>query len=489
MRTHTRVPNWKVTIRRPDYSRRTLSFITVPDWTSKGLGVDNVNFVSDPGLENGVNNYTDLKAYEYNNSLGSPSGEFSLEFTARMDRRDRNWKDKIHKRDLIYIYEFGKLEYIGIVKNTSYSSSMNGAKTVRTIDVTGNSIGGMLETFDLPMNLYLWYDKGVDATTVNQKFLNALNANLEEGKQIGNLLQLIQDNFFEVNFGSGLGSSGFSSIINTYYELEADSLASNYPLNLQPFQTDSNTLWTLFRQILPLPVYEIFGRYEKNKYKLICREAPFDLTNWNNLKATVIDPLSLVSQKLSDTDEEVYTHYYSQMPQSGYTEQETYANQSLSEVSVFDTEKFPIYGYKQLQSSFPFFDIETGKDFDAKEYLKKNSQRMYAWYKNNLDFQSGQITVMTSQDKDKNQPKVGEKLRYLRGDSNKIEFYIEGITRTMRYPEAMQSVYSVTRGYEYSSNGDTITIDGNSIRTPQVGKIRKLGLKLKKAEEGDILND
>jgi len=100
---------------------------------------------------------------------------------------------------------------------------------------------------------------------------------------------------------------------------------------------------------------------------------------------------------------------------------------------------------------------------------------MYAWYHNNVDFQSGEITMHTVEGQYIN---IGERIKYLQGAD--IQFYVEGVKRRMTYPETMTSTYSVTRGYEYGSGW--IKIDGERIQTPQVQRITKLGRKLLETE-------
>lgn len=479
MRVYRRRPKWTVTIKRPDYTKSVLTFLNVNEWVeSTGTSSKEAKFVSSSDRNTGLSTYTDLISYEFTSSLKSQSDPFSLSLVPRQDVNGYTWKDKIKQRDIVYISEFDKVRYIGIVKNTTYSMTMNDGKPNRSVLVSGVSIGGMLETFDLPMNIFLWFNESVSANTQNDKLTQALNSQLNQDQDIGSIFKAINDGFFSVTFGSSQSSTGFAAIVNKYFELVAENLTAYYPMNIRPFQTDSNTLWTIYRQILPEPIYEIYGLYEDEKYKLICREAPFDYLDWKDLPITTLDPLYLISQDLSDTDEEVFTHYYSTMPNSVYSQNEIYASSSLSDVAVFDNEKLPIYGYRKIQALFPFFDLDHKGTFSARDFLKANSRRMFDWYHNNLEFQSGTITMETVPDKYVN---IGERIKYLEGSANSIEFYVESIKRTMKYPESMVSVHSVTRGYEYGQAN--VMIDGESIVSAQVQKISQLGRKLVRAEK------
>jgi len=220
---------------------------------------------------------------------------------------------------------------------------------------------------------------------------------------------------------------------------------------------------------------------------LVCRETPFDYDSWTGLPITTLNPTFLISQNLNNTDEEIYTHFFSMATNSVYSQNEMYADSKLDEVSVFDQEKLSIYGYKQLQITYPFINKArvNETDFSFREILKESSVRLYAWYHNNVDFQSGSITMMTVPNSEGNYINIGERVKYLEGSGN-IEFYVESIKRKMSYPEAMTSEYSVTRGFEYGKT--SVTVEGVTVETPQIQKIRQLGRKLIQTEQ-NVLQD
>ena len=479
MSTFTRRPEWTVSLRRPDYTKPILLYKFVPEWSRTGTNVTKIEFVSNESRANGSNNYTDLTEFEYENHISNPAGPFSLTLTPVQDSSGLTWKDKIIANDIVFISEFGEVRYIGIVTGTGYSMIFNNGRPNRTVTISGMSIGGKLQSFDMPMNKYLWFGQGTTTEVQNDTFVSALSSNLDKDQSLKDIFNLIKKKYIKIVFGSQ--SSGFVSFLDEYFDLEIDNLIAFYPLLLRPFQQDSNNLWSIYRQVLPVPVYEIFGRFINGKYKMICRETPFDIETWFNLRTTTLNPLYLISQDLSDSDDEVYTHYFSQMPNSAFSEEEIYADNSLHEVTIFDKEKLAIWGYRQLKVNFPFFDIEKGRADSSKEFLKQNSARLYAWYKNNVEFQSGNIEMHSVPEEYVN---IGEKIKYLEGGSNSIEFYVEGVKRKMSHPGTMTSNYSVTRGYEYGSN--SVTIEGITIATPQVKKITQLGRKLIQSEKEQL---
>lgn len=479
MRTFTRRPDWTVTIQRPDYTKSTLTYKTVRNWAPPGKSTNVVRFVSSKNKANKINNYTDCIEYSYDNRISDPAGAFTLNFVPRLDSRGFSWKDKILEKDIVLIFEFGKLRYIGVVKNTGYSMSMSVTGPNRSISISGVSIGGQLQTFDLPMNVYLWYNLGTTADTQNNTLVAALNSKVDAGQTLNTIFTSIKDAFFSVVFAES--ARGFQTVMNELFDLQTDSLDVFYPMNLRPFQQSTNTLWQIFRQILPMPVYEIFGKLIDERYTLICRQAPFDLREWYGTKITRINPLYLIDHTIGDSDDEVFTHFFSQMPNSAFSQNEIYADNALNEVSIFDQEKLEIFGYRQLSANFPFFDLAKGKDFNAKQFLKQNSARLYAWFKNNIEFQSGTITLHTVPDKKNEYIDIGERIEYLVGNGKSAQFYVEGVKRTMSYPETMKSVYTVTRGYEYGFT--STTIDGITVPTPQVQKISNIGSRLRQAEK------
>ena len=480
MRTFRRVPVWTVTIRRPDYTSTSLAYVEVPEWSRGGTKVDKIQFVSAVEKADGISNYTDCVEYSYENALGNPAGKFSLSLMPRQDSNGLTWADKLEPNDLVSISEFGKVRYIGLVRMRSYSSSMDASgKPSRKVTISGESIGGRLQTFNLPMNTYLWYQATSDADLNNKKFIHALNSNLEEDQTIEKMVTLIIETFLRVVTGRTNG--GFQTILNNYFSIDSEDLKVHYPMNIKPFDVNSNNLWSIVKSILPDPIYEVFGRYKNEKYNIVCREVPFDTAKWDGLRITELDPLHLISQNLSTSDGEVYTHYFSQMPNAVFSKNALYASTDLPSVSVFDTEKLGTYGYKEMEAIFPFFNKVKGKNKEYKEFLKENSVRLYAWFKNNLEFYSGTITMMTVPDENNEYISIGERIKYLKGSSNSIEFYVESVKRTMNYPGTMKTTYGVTRGYEYGS--ETVTVDSVTVNTPQVKKISKMCVKLIQAEK------
>lgn len=474
MNSYYRSAQWSVTIQRPDYTKGRLTYLSPAEWNHAGRA----RFVSSSEQADGWVSYTDMISYEYSNSISDPTGQFSLTLVPRQDKNGLTWKDKIRSRDIVTITEFGKVRYIGVVTGTGYTMSMPSGRPSRSVTISGMSLGGLLATYNVVMNLFLW-PQGGDADTANLQLMAALNSNIDQDQDISTVFDLIVQRFFRVTFGASV--VGFKPILDSFFSLNVEDIAAKYPMRIMPFQTGENNLWSIARQILPAPVYEVFGRYIGGKYELTCRETPFDTVPWNALKENVLNPVFLVNQSLSDSDGQVYTHYFSQLPNAVLSENETYADSAINEVAVFDEERLPIYGYKQLQMSFPFMNLDETEGFDSREFLKYNSARLYAWYRNNAEFQSGSITLMTVPDENGDYPDIGEKLKYLQGDTGKIYFYIEGVKREMRYPQAMTSTYTVTRGFEYGSN--SVTISGITLSTPQLKPITGMGRKLIDAEK------
>ena len=204
MTVFRRRPEWTVTIRRPLYSATTetnLLYTSVNEWSAIGSPVTSVQFVSNQDKANGVNIYTSLREYSYENDISSPQGTFSIKLTPEQDGNGLSWKDKIQSRDIVFISEFGEIRYIGVVTGTNYSMSMQGGKPNRSVSINGMSIGGILQTFNIPMNLYLWYNLGVDPELQNDKLLGALNSKLNQNQSLSSIFSSINDTFFSVNFG------------------------------------------------------------------------------------------------------------------------------------------------------------------------------------------------------------------------------------------------------------------------------------------------
>jgi hypothetical protein len=472
MQYRIRRPEWEVEIRRPDYTAKKISYKNVPEWMNVSYlaSSDRVYFVSNPSKLNGVNIYDDCIGYSYANSINNPSGEFSVEFVPRLDKNGFTWKDKIKKRDMIFIKEFEKTRFIGVVKTSSYTSQMTEKGPERSITISGISLGGMIQTLELPMNTYLWDQAGSTAKSTNDSLVAALNSEVQEEQDLSKVLSQITDTFYKVVFNSQ-DLAGTILWFKEFTEYKIQELKTKYPQIFSVFQVGSNNLWGIYREILPSPVYEIYGTFNTDngiKYQINTRQAPFDPEDWKELKTTIIDPVMLISQELSDSDQETYTHYYSQLTNSGFSQNENYARSDIGTVSTIDSDKIKIYGYKQMSANFKFFKSDE-IDYDAKEFLKTNSDRLYDWYHNNDEFLSGTISLNNVPDKDNKMIDIGEKIKYLTG-----QFYVEGYKRSAKYPEKMTTILNVTRGYEYDSLGN------------QKQPIQKLGMRLQQAEKEAI---
>lgn len=481
-----RKPQWHVVIKRIDFESTNLSYSSVSNWSKKGVSVQAAEFVSSPERSSLDNVYTDLIGYSYSNSIADPRGEFTLSFVPSADSKGLTWKDKIETMDMVRIYEFGQIRYEGFVKTVDYSSEMAEAGPRRTVSVTGCSFGGKIQEYNLTLNVYLWYNQGGTADTINSELVSALGSGSDINQPLENILKVINDKFFEVVFGSQT-LKGFINWIKQASRFVTGDMRSYYPRLFNVFQVDQNNLWDIYRQILTYPIYEIFGKYNAvtRFYEITCRETPFDLESWNNLKITKINPLYLKGHHLSKSDNQVYSHYYSTMPNTTWDENENYASVDLTNTSLFDTEKLWKYGYKQMMANFSFFDKDVGnaQGFNAEDFLRDNSLRMYAWFKNNDKFESGNITLMTVPNESGELIDIGERVKYLGG-----QFYVEGYRRTMNYPGQMLTELSVTRGYIYGETklekDGTIQrySGGDIVLTPQVKPIREASKAAKLVE-------
>lgn len=469
MQYKIRRPNWEIEIRRPDYTAKKITYKNVPGWMNTPYlqSSDRVYFVSDPTKLNGVNIYDDCIGYSYANSISDPTGEFTLQFVPRLDKDGFSWMDKINKRDIVFIKEFGKTRYIGVVRTKSYSSQMTEKGPERTITIAGISLGGIIQTLTLPMNLYLWDQSGATSNTINDSLVAALNSEIKEEQNLSKVLSLITDGFYKVAFSSQ-ELAGTILWFKEFTEYKTQILKSKYPQIFSVFQVGENNLWGIYREILPSPAYEIIGTFNTDngiKYQIETREAPFDPSDWKNLKMTIIDPIYLISQDISQSDQEVYTHYYAQLANSGFSPNENYMRSDINIVSYLDKDKMKIYGYKQLSVNFKFYksdDIE----FNAKEMLTNTSKKLYEWFHNNDEFYSGTITLNTFEDDEHKMVDIGEKIKYM-----SAQFYVEGYKRSAKYGERMTTVLNVTRGYEYDSSGK------------QKQEIQKIGTKLYQVEK------
>lgn len=401
----------------------------------------------------------ELISYSFSESLNSIESNFSLVLPPSVDNDGRSWLDKIEVRDIVYIYEFGELRYVGYVETRRYSAQISpDGKPNRRVLINGGGIGKLLSTFNLILN-QAFYQATTIADAAAQKLSAKLASEMAENAQIGPILKSIYEDYMDlvIKIGTTSASIGVKQIIDNFIDIDSglsNELVAIYPVSLSLYQVGENNIWQIWSQLLFPPVNELFGRWnpESQKYEMIFRKTPFDPSDWKALPLTSIPPIIITEHDIGSSDSEVYTFYLGMLPGSGISQ-----NLAILSVNpagknyVIDEEKWTKYGYRPMIIQFRYFDRSKQEAFQgASKLMRDVSEMLKTWFKHNDEYFSGSITIMTA-DKDKvlnRNPRIGEKISILEG-----EFYIESCEHTWSFAGPMQTKITISRGAVYGSDG------------------------------------
>lgn len=444
-----RKPNISVTVVRPDYTSALYRKDTIVTFVPRP--------VSDEARAKPKEAESDaLLSYSYVESLYDNESPFSISVTPEVDTHGFTWVDKIKLMDLVYIEEFGKVRYCGIVNDVRYSARMGQDGPARRINISGNGFGYLIESFKIVMDYHLWIG-GPTAQKATDDLIRELESTA--GKKLKPALRIIYDNFIKLAtvFDSGNVDCGVKTLIEHFVDLDSDfsdKLECWYDMAIGFYKTGENDIWGIWRSVIPPPIYELWGRWEPNanqkmvKYKVFARQAPFDAEDWAALPSVLIHPLVLTDYDVGFSNSEVKTFFYGEMPGSELSREETLVIDNYKDTRVIDSEKWKKYGYRAMEIYFRYFKRGAEENKTAK-VLEKAAKTMYSWYRKNDEFLSGTISLISIDDSSiMRYPKVGEKAQFLGG-----EFYIEEIERSWSYGDSPRSRLTVTRGYMYKADG------------------------------------
>lgn len=433
--------------------------ITLSHFSGSGCEVYNT-FFSD--------NNKNLLSYSWDRSLNNFSGSFSLSFKELPEAGKDLLMDKIENLDVVHIYEHDRLVFIGVI--TDMSCSAQSGNYQKTVSVQGKSIEYLFEMLQISLDVTAlsWANKASNEG-LNITFLTELNEKGSNGKtkkvSVKKGLSYAFDSFTEcISNYSEISSIEILDMIISLYDigtkkngfekiLETGDLEFHYPISSQLYQNKTVKYFDFVRNLLPEPVYEIFGRFGKDdKLKICIREVPFRENEWDKLKVTLIDPVILINYSFSRSCSEVYTTFLSYLEgtllspdyykkifgaSTGYPAQKAVA------------EKIGKYGYRPLEVTFiGFYNGATeAEQKEANDNLNKEieklNENLAKWFGYIDEMYSGNITVANI---DSFMPaRIGERIQ-MGGN----EFYVMSEKHSWAYGTTPTIEYSVDRGGKYN---------------------------------------
>jgi LysM repeat protein len=406
-----------------------------------------------------------LLAYSYTESRQDEDSPFTLSITPEQDNNRLTWADKIDHLDLVFIEEFGKVRYAGIVHRVRYSSRMGEKGPERSVMVEGNGFGELLKRFQLVLDTKLFINTGEEI-----KNLQGKSEFIAEGNTF--LKQAIM--FYYNNFKtiiaekSGNQKSVLGLLIEKYISLNVDKNCNTLlPICQSMYQMGVNTLWDIVRKIVPDPFYELFGRWdtEKGKYIIFVRQCPYRSQDWKALPSYKVKPIILKEQNVGYDDSDVSTVYYATAPSFGYTNNMVMVVDNLHKNIKVDEDRWKKYGYRPLSVELSFLKRDGIKPNNVEKSLAEIGELLESWYKDNDRFLSEIISVISHEDDSMRYPAVGGRLEFIG------QFYIDEIKRKWTYGNSPMSEIKVIRGGQYFNSGK------------YAGPIPNLGIRLQEFEE------
>lgn len=415
-----------------------------------------------------------LQSYNFSRDLNDIAGSFS--FTVVEDVNvigyENLFMDKVKHLDVITISEQGnkKIDFIGVV--TTISVGGIASNLTKQVTVSGKSIFYLFQYLNIYADLKAL---AFENTSKNIELVLSLNQK-KDNKTVGTSIKFIAttayNEFIRVLTDSGKNVSNVLvlSIIKSWLG-ESDSFIVvpndednfTFPITSNMFSSGTINYIDFIRQLLPQPVYEIYGFIDDdNKPKLKIRTVPFSkkpFTGEYNRDVVKINPTLITNFTLTKSCEEVYTAFLPYIEGSSMSP-EFYmsligANNKLTNEqyaqSISNPDKVKKYGFQVLMCNFVGFD-PMGKL--NTEGLQKLTNNLKKWYSDIDEMLNGDLTIVNfigkSESVNIHWCTIGNWL-YFSGGS----FYIQAENHSWNYGDNPMINYSLIRGGEYIKNGDS----------------------------------
>jgi hypothetical protein len=249
-----RVPDVRVKITRPNWKNETsLEEFTIVTFEPRPCTDEEKSKAKERWIDpQDYNAFSDaLLSYSYAESRQSVDSPFTLSLTPEEDLNGLTWLDKIAPFDLVYIEEWGKVRYCGIVHRVRYSARM-GEGPERTIMVEGNGFGELLKIFHLVLDIKLFINNPdeIDNIMAKSEFISKADTSLEAA------MLFYYNHFKAITLEKNNKQSVLSLLIEEKISLKVDKNCTTLlPICQSMYQMGVNTLWDIFRKIVPDPMY------------------------------------------------------------------------------------------------------------------------------------------------------------------------------------------------------------------------------------------
>lgn len=395
-----------------------------------------------------------LQSMQFSLSKNDVSGSFSLTFFP--EKNKESLFDKLKVLDIVEIKEGGRYCFIGIIKKKTYAAQATDGGGLRRMSVSGTAITGLVSQFLVNLDTAAMAITKQIASDVSLSKDLTLQMASKQNMPVSEVIKTIWKYFVKISSQNGTPEIAEYIVsllggIDKFFVF--DDSAFFYPLGCIFNGRQTQNFFSIVDGIIPSPVYEKFAYCANDGMKIVIRQVPFDSDKWLNGASPnpvrhKIDSKLVKSMTLAQSDNEVYTVFYTYLNNSPVDEQKSLILSTMENKKdnvLVDSDKYAVYGYKPMIAHFIGYGTKDGeKDTDSQTRMQETSEKLKDWYENLPDMLGGSITLaMTNPKTTPIMP--GDIVLFLNG-----EFYVDGITHSWNYGSGGEINVSVSRGGKYN---------------------------------------
>ncbi len=416
-----------------------------------------------------------ILSYNWTNTIKSPSGGATV--TLLPQNEFTHFLDDIKILDVIRIYEFDVLKWMGYIRNIASSGYIEQTgEPRRTVVFQCTSFGGYLLETIVSINMSILRNNlrfQKSAEDLANHLARAGDKGLTYNQAVNKLIEVWFD-FIEDSIGSEVQSNYIGRYVDFNIGM-SQSETPGYPRELFLFHGDEDeiNLWSIVEKLSEAPLNEFFFdvgprvvhsngtdiQLPKEMAYLIGRPTPFDgavsafngvvsapINRFQAMTPIIIPQQYLIRYDLNKSMNEVFSLYLTAPITYDMSQLELLADGR----EVIDVLAYKKYLYRLCNKPLyyvTYINHEDGtQDVDAKKAADRAqavSNTLYNWYRYNDEYLSGTITYMVPENTNYD-PRIGVKME-IEGVIGSL--YVEGLSHSWTYGGKVESTATVTRGW------------------------------------------
>jgi len=171
--------------------------------------------------------------------------------------------DVLSPMNVIKIYEFGTLKFLGYIKKLSTAGEIApDGRPVRTFTISGQAFGAILVETAFVSNFALFPEGGTLEAARDTFYKNVAKIEEDGGVSLYEAINVIMDSYFDI-LGTISSVEKRRKYINAYIDFKSGTSSlerREYPKEVSVLASNDYevTLWELFQRIAEFPFNEIF---------------------------------------------------------------------------------------------------------------------------------------------------------------------------------------------------------------------------------------